>query len=164
MFEYFLDNYNWSLAVSLAIAMGGEMSEVDSACRPLRCLAGTAVDDATQQTWFDSWTATAVQLEELAARDETAGHLRSAARKRRRSCVYHLMAERMMTNLSPLKLASYRSALTPRGGDDDPGGTYRIHRRLTQAAPRPPSYAGLGGRRLCLIFFNGYDVTKEFST
>ena len=49
MFEYFPDNYNWSLAVSLAIAMGGEMSEVDSACRPLRGLAAAAVDDATQR-------------------------------------------------------------------------------------------------------------------
>jgi hypothetical protein len=100
MFEYFPDNYNWSLAVSLAIAIGGEMSEIDSACRPLRCLAAEAVDDATQQAWFDSWTATAVRLEELAACDQAAGHLRSAGRKRRRSCVCHLMAERMMTNLA----------------------------------------------------------------
>jgi fermentation-respiration switch protein FrsA (DUF1100 family) len=28
MFEYFPDSYNWSPAVSLAIGMGGEMSEV----------------------------------------------------------------------------------------------------------------------------------------
>ena len=97
MFEYFPDNYNWSLAVSLAIGMGGEMSEIDAACRPLRPLAASAVDDATQQAWFDSWTAVADRIDSLAAKDAAAGNPLSAARKRRRSAAYHLMAERMMT-------------------------------------------------------------------
>jgi pimeloyl-ACP methyl ester carboxylesterase len=162
MFEYFSDNHNWSLAVSLAIGMGGEMSEIDSACRPLRELAAAAVDDATQQAWFDSWTATADRLDELAAKDEAAGNERSAARKRRRACVYHLMAERMMTNLSPLKLQSYGKALAafeaatrseavqsvrvPYGEGELPA----LFVKAEQPGPRP-----------CLVFFNGYDVTKE---
>ena len=29
MFRFFPDNYNWSLAVALASAMGGELSEID---------------------------------------------------------------------------------------------------------------------------------------
>ena len=166
MFEYFHDNYNWSLAVSLAISMGGEMSEVDSACRPLRDLAATAVDDATQRAWFDSWTATAVRLGNLAERDGAAGHLRSAERKRRRSCVYHLMAERMMTNLSPLKLDSYRSAL-----DAFASATRSLDEPIEfidipyADGDMPALFVrGCGpGPRPCFVFFNGFDVTKEFT-
>ena len=34
MFEYFPDNYTWSLAVMGAINRGGQISEIDEACRP----------------------------------------------------------------------------------------------------------------------------------
>jgi dienelactone hydrolase len=162
MFEYFPDNYNWSLAVSLAIAMGGEPSEIDSACRPLRDLARAAVDDAMQQAWFDSWTSVADRLEALAARDECAGNSLSAARKRRRVAAYHLMAERMMTNLSPLKLQSYKKAL-----DAFRSATCRESIEYLEVPYRDglmPSLflASKGeGERPCVVFFNGYDVTKE---
>src|SRR5262245_25615606 len=111
MFEYFPDNYNWSLAVALALGMGGELSEIDTACRPLRAVASGAEDDEMQRAWFDSWMQVAGRLEEMAARDAGAGKALSAGRKRRRVTAYHLMAERMMTNLSPLKMASYEKAL-----------------------------------------------------
>jgi dienelactone hydrolase len=164
MFEYFHDNYNWSLAVSLAIGMGGEPSEIDSACRPLRGLAATAVDDASQQAWFDSWTAVAERLEALAARDDCAGRRRSAARKRRRVAAYHLMAERMMTDRSPLKLESYRKALAAfRSTTRDAEPAVQFLEVPFDGASMPALFiAGEGaGPRPCLVFFNGFDVTKE---
>ena len=164
MFEYFPDNYNWSLAVALAIAMGGEPSEIDSACRPLRDLARTAVDDATQHAWFDSWTAVADSLDGLAAKDECAGHSRSAARKLRRSAAYHLMAERMMTNLSPMKMESYNKALDAFRSATSAEGESVEYLEIQYEDGRMPALfvAGRGaGRRPCLVFFNGYDVTKE---
>jgi dienelactone hydrolase len=164
MFEYFPDNYNWSLAVALAIAMGGELSEIDSACRPLRSLAASAVDDATQQAWFDSWTATAAKFDELAARDAGTGHVRSAARKRRRSCVYHLMAERMMTNLSPLKLESYGKALDAFADATRDVGEQVQSIEIPYADGDLPALFVRGegpDPRPSLVFFNGYDVTKE---
>jgi fermentation-respiration switch protein FrsA (DUF1100 family) len=163
MFEYFPDNYNWSLAVSLALAMGGEPSEIDSACRPLRPLAKDAVDDATQQAWFDSWTAVALRLDELAAHDACAGHGRSAARKQRRVATYHLMAERMMTNLSPLKMESYRKALAAFRRATC-GESIEYTEVPFEGGTMPSVFAaGHGdGPRPCLVFFNGYDVTKEF--
>ena len=33
MFEYFPNNYTWSLAVMSALNRGGQMSEIDEACR-----------------------------------------------------------------------------------------------------------------------------------
>jgi dienelactone hydrolase len=164
VFEYFPDNYNWSLAVSLAIAMGGEMSEIDSACRPLLGSAGTAHDDASQRAWFDSWTAAGDRLEELAARDECGGHVLSAARKRRRVAAYHLMAERMMTNLSPRKLDSYQKALA--AFEYFLNGAGKQVERVeipSEDGPMPALFVpGCGaGRQPCLVLFNGYDVTKE---
>jgi len=162
MFEYFPDNYNWSLAVALAIGMGGELAEIDDACRPLRAAAGAAVDDATQRAWFDSWTQVADRLEAMAARDAGGGKWLSAARKRRRVTAYHLMAERMMTNRSPLKMASYENAL----------GAFRAATGGAAVEPLEIPYADgalpalfvpgrAPGERPCLVFFNGYDVTKE---
>jgi fermentation-respiration switch protein FrsA (DUF1100 family) len=162
MFEYFAENYNWSLAVSLALAMGGEPSEIDSACRPLSALAARSTDDSSQQSWFDAWTGIAERLDDLAGGDESAGHARSAARKRRRACAYHLIAERMMTNLSPLKMQSYERALedfrlTTRGEAiefiDVPYGAGGLPAILVQAEGAGPHPA--------VVFFNGYDVTKE---
>jgi len=162
MFEYFPDNYNWSLAVALAMGMGGEPSEIDSACRPLRQVAGAAVDDATQRVWFDSWTQVADRLEEMAARDAAAGKVRSATRKRRRVAAYHLMAERMMSNLSPLKMASYEKALGAFHWATR-GDAVEFMEVPYADAPLPALFvAGHGtGKRPCLVFFNGYDVTKE---
>ncbi len=163
MFEYFPDNYNWSLAVSLAIGMGGQMTEIDSACRRLRPLAAAAVDDASQQAWFESWSAIGDRLDQLACEDAIARHHASAARKRRRASVYHLMAERMMTNESPLKLASYGKALDAFAAataaepiefldiDSTDGPMPALFLSGSGSAPGP-----------AIVFFNGFDVTKEF--
>ena len=40
MFEYFPNNYTWSLGVMGAINRGGQISEIDEACRPLKEYAG----------------------------------------------------------------------------------------------------------------------------
>ena len=36
VFEYFPDNYSWNMAVLMTAQVGGEMSEIEEACRPLR--------------------------------------------------------------------------------------------------------------------------------
>jgi dienelactone hydrolase len=162
MFEYFPDNYNWSLAVALAMGMGGELSEIDAACRPLRHLAGAAADDDAQQAWFDSWTRVAEQLEVMAGRDAGAGKARSASRKRRRVAGYHLMAERMMTNLSPLKMVAYEKALDAfRSAVACDSVEFVEVPYADGPLPALVVPATGAGRHPCLVFFNGYDVTKE---
>ena len=42
MFEYFPNNYTWSLAVMGALNRGGQISEIDEACRPLQGVRGKA--------------------------------------------------------------------------------------------------------------------------
>lgn len=167
MFRYFPDNYNWSLAVALAVGMGGELTEIAGACEPLRPLAAAAVDDASQQAWFDAWTAIAERAETLAARDAAGGRMRSAGRKQLRAAAYHLMAERMMTNHSPLKARSYQAALV----NFAQGVERRSERVEIDAVPYEngtalpcllvPGAPRRAGRRPCVVVFNGFDVTKE---
>jgi hypothetical protein len=42
MFEYFPSHYSWNLGVLMAEQLGGELTEIDAACRPLRTLAERA--------------------------------------------------------------------------------------------------------------------------
>lgn len=35
MFEYFQKHYSWTLGLLMAAQFGGEMSEIDEACRPM---------------------------------------------------------------------------------------------------------------------------------
>jgi dienelactone hydrolase len=169
MFEYFPDNYNWSLAVSLALGMGGELSEIDTACRGLRARAAASLDDASQQAWFDAWSAIARRADALARRDVELDRPRSAGRKQLRAAAYYLMAERMMTNLSPLKARSYEDALrcfahgTQSRGDrveavDIAFEEGTVLPALFVPAARPSHRPD---RTPCVIVFNGYDVTKE---
>ncbi|MBP1713401.1 MAG: hypothetical protein H6Q42_1604, partial [Deltaproteobacteria bacterium] len=39
MFEYFPENYPWSLATMWAINRGGAIGEIEEACRPLKELS-----------------------------------------------------------------------------------------------------------------------------
>jgi dienelactone hydrolase len=165
VFEYFADNYNWSLATALAIGMGGELTEIDAACQPLRRVAASATTDDAQQVWIDSWTAVARRTRQAAERDEALHHFRSAARKWRRVAIYELMAERMISNVHPAKNETYRRALEALGKwrseflphceavavpfEDS------VLPSLFVPAPGP-------GPGPVVIAWNGFDVTKEF--
>src|SRR5262249_11939417 len=94
--------------------------------------------------------------------DAGAGRARSAARKRKRVAGYHLMAERMMTNRSPLKMASYEKALGAFRSATRGDGVEFVEIPYADG-PLPALFVtGQGmGKRPCLVFFNGYDVTKE---
>jgi dienelactone hydrolase len=168
VFQAFPDNYNWSLAVFLALGMGGELTEIESALEPLRPLAATAFDDGSQQAWFDAWTAIAERAQALAERDAAAGRFRSAGRKQLRAAAYHLMAERMMTNLSPLKARSYDAALgcfrdgIRWRGDRVDAVEVPFEEGTTLPALFVPAATPSPGTAVpCVIVFNGFDVTKE---
>ena len=168
MFEYFPSHYSWNMGLLMAAQLGGEMSEIDEACRPLQELArrtDARDDPAAQAAWIERWTALARKLEGFAGRDEAAGHGLSAGKKYLRACIYWFTAERMASHGSPQKLEMYQ-AMT------------RCFDRGVRLRSEPIEFVDIpyegttlpalfhrapgGGRRPAMIHFDGFDVTKEW--
>jgi dienelactone hydrolase len=168
MFEYFAQHYSWNLGVLMAVQLGGELTEIDAACRPLQALAGQpgAKDDPlAQAAWIDAWSGLATRTQAFAARDEAAGHPLSAGRKYRRASVYWFTAERMTSHKSPHKLALYRAMV------ECFGKSVALRRQPIELVAIPYEGTTLPalfqraagpGRRPAMIHFDGFDVTKEW--
>ena len=168
MFEYFPNHYSWNMGLLMAAQLGGELSEIDEACRPLRELAATsgAKDDPkAQAAWIEQWSTLARKIEEFARRDEAAGHSLSAGKKYLRACLYWFTAERMASHKSPQKLAMYKSML----GCFDRG--VRLRNEPIEFVNIPYEGTTLpalfhrapgSGPKPAMIHFDGFDVTKEW--
>lgn len=168
MYEYFPNHYSWNLGLLMAVQLGGELSEVDEACRPLIEIAkrpNVREDPEAQTLWVERWSALAQKVEALAEADHKAGHRFSAGRKFGRACVYYMTAERMASHHKPDKLALYHKMLA----------TFRLSVELRgepiefldlpyegTALPALFYRAAGGGRRPAMIHFDGFDVTKEW--
>lgn len=168
MFEYFPGHYSWNLGLLMAAQLGGEMSEIDEACRPLRDLAAerdVRDDPVAQAAWVDRWSSLAGKVEKFAARDEREGHALTAGKKYLRACVYWLTAERMASHASPAKLALYQAMVGAfeRGVRlrHEPIEFVKIPYEGTTLPALLYSAAG-SGRRPAMIHFDGFDVTKEW--
>ncbi len=105
MFEYFPTNYPWSLAVLMTLAQGGQISEIDDACRPLVEHVGDG------EAWTESWLRVAQRVERQGRADEAAGHALSAAAKLKRAAAYTIIAERILPVRDPRHGGLYRHAL-----------------------------------------------------
>jgi dienelactone hydrolase len=168
MFEYFPGHYSWNLGLLMASQLGGEMTEIDQACRPLLELAQrpNAKDDPeAQAAWIERWSTLARKVEGLARRDEAAGHALTAGKKYLRASVYWFTAERMTSHASQQKLAMYRAMLEcfDRGA--------RLRHEPLEFVNVPYEGTSLSalfhrapgeGRKPVMIHFDGFDVTKEW--
>ncbi|MFF7987648.1 alpha/beta hydrolase family protein [Streptomyces sp. NPDC007901] len=110
MFEYFPDNYIWSLGVAATLNSGGCIDEVDRACRPIRELARQGSDVGTRE-FMASWQAVAGQLESQADEAAAAGHPRTAGQKYFRAAAYLCQAERMQSAKDPDRRQVYQHCL-----------------------------------------------------
>jgi dienelactone hydrolase len=167
MFEYFPNNYTWSLAVMGAMNRGGQISEIDEACRPLKEFANVKAlggDPTAQRAWFESWMKVAERVQRLGEADEAAGHGLSAGRKYLRAGIYYLMAERMPSHKDPRRLDAYKRGIAIyRKGLElrrDPVefvevayGPHKLPAFFCKAPGR--------GRSPCVVHFDGLDITKE---
>jgi hypothetical protein len=163
MFEYFPNNYPWSLGVMSALNRGGQISEVDDACRPLREIAAKKNDPVAQDAWFQSWVKLAERVERLGDIDAQANHPLSAGRKYMRAGLYYLLAERMPSHKDPRRLIAYKRGIEvyakglknrrePVERVEIPYGEHRLAAYFMKA-PVP-------GRAPCMVHFDGFDVTK----
>jgi dienelactone hydrolase len=163
MFEYFPDNYTWNLATMFPLHCGGNITELDDACKPLKEVAKRN-DAFANEAWFESWKKVAERVEGLAVQHEKAGQYLSAGRKYLRAGLYYITAERMMTNQDPRKITTYRQAL----GAFKKGIQFRrdpveFVEVPFQGTSMPALFVpSLGsGRAPCMVHFDGFDVMKE---
>ncbi|MEO5845625.1 MAG: alpha/beta hydrolase, partial [Caldimonas sp.] len=166
MLEYFPGHYSWNLGVMMAVQLGGELTEIDGACRPLRPLADKPKEDPEAgAAWIAAWSGLAGKLQGFAARDEAAGHAESAGRKYRRACIYWFTAERMTSHRRPEKRALYDAMMACFAK------SVELRRKPIEFVTIPYEGTTLpalfhrapgGGPRPAMIHFDGFDVTKEW--
>ena len=164
MFQYFPENYAWSMAVLHALQMGGVISEIDDVCRALK-EASKKDDDRAQEVWCESWRTIGHRVETIAGVDEKAGRTLSAGRKFLRAAVYYLEADRMLPIHDPRKIESYKQglALFKKGAQlsKEPVEWVEIPFRgksMPALFSTPPGTV----RRPCMVHFDGFDMLKEF--
>jgi dienelactone hydrolase len=166
MFMYFQENYWWSLMVMGSLGMGGEISEIDEICRPLRDVAGRN-DDVAREAWFEGWSRMASRLERVARDRRDAGFRVSASRLFLRAANYQLLAEGMVQFGHNRKLQAYERALELfRQGirlQDHPVEFVDVPFEGTTLPAIFVPATGASSRAPCLVHFDGSDDVKEIT-
>jgi dipeptidyl aminopeptidase/acylaminoacyl peptidase len=164
MFEYFPEYYPWTLSIAASIGMGGEISEIDDACRGLRGLPGKVSAAVATEAWFQGWAKLAQRLDQLSDQDRVRGYRISAGSKAFRAANYYLFAERNLPWSDPRRLLTYRKALVAfengvklRGDDAERVEVAYQGAHLAGWLHFPPGR----GPFPCVLFYNGFDSIKE---
>ena len=110
MFEYFPDNYPWSMATLMAINAGGTLSEIDKELSDLKKVAGKN-DTQANESWHKAWCSLGAKNFVLAQNDVKLGRTLSAGNKFFRSAAYFMTGERMCSSQSPERLETYKNCL-----------------------------------------------------
>jgi alpha-beta hydrolase superfamily lysophospholipase len=159
VFYYFPGNYIWSSAFTLAMMAGGQLNQMDRWLAPLR-EAGPEPDPGA---WTKAWDAMAAEQSGHAAEELAQGYRQAASARYFRAATYYLTGERQ-TAPGPAKMHGYTEALAAfaRGVELMAKPIERVE------VPSPdgilPGYlipSGTSGPSPVVIFYNGFDVTKE---
>jgi hypothetical protein len=160
MFHYFPDNMMWSQAVLIALNCGGDINEVDEACRKLvNCSM-----PPDNLAWYTAWKAIADKVRVQAETDERAGRRISASNKYHRACAYYIVAERFVDLSSSHKMEAYHELQS---------AFWKFIELSNQPVERvnvPYAETSLpalfvsspdAGPHPTLIFLDGFDIMKE---
>lgn len=164
MFEYFPSNYPWSMAALMGFAAGGNISDIDEACRPLVEAARRSDPGATDE-FFASWRRLAERVEASARADEAAGRLLSAGRKYKRATAYWFTAERLHLPGHADRIAAYSRTLECFGkfiafrGENCERVVIPYEGKVMPALYTRAQ--GASGPAPCMVHFDGLDGTKE---
>jgi dienelactone hydrolase len=173
MFEYFPDNYPWSMAAVMTVNAGGVLSEVHEAMKDLKDVAG-ANDDAANEAWHKNFMKLAERSMRLAEADDAAGRKFSAGAKYLRAAAYFMTAERMCKSHDPIRIQTYKQMLDAftkgverRGDNVERVEVPYSHNGQDTSLPAlfcraDPGAVALDGPPPCIVHFDGLDVMKEF--
>ena len=162
LFDYF-PNYVWNLSLAIALESGGKIGEIEDMCRPIRDAAGRGEDTGTA-AFLAEWVKMANKLVGLAAEDEAAGHLFSAADKLKRAALYFQTAERMQGHGHPGRKETYAKALASFGkamayAQESCERVEISYEGKTLSALWCPAPGD--GAKPAVVYCNGLDSTKE---
>ena len=166
-FLYFPDNYRWSMGLLICLSgapwVGVEIDEVHRVGRALEDRVG---DD---QAWFEEWTRMGDKIEARGREEERKGHRHTAASCFRRASRYYQTGERFVHPRSQRSMDVYAKSVQL---FKDAAAVIR-HPRIEpvevpyDGASLPallvhPDPAAAGGKPApAMVFFDGFDVTKE---
>jgi dienelactone hydrolase len=166
-FLYFPDNYRWSMGLLICLSGapwgGAEIDEVNRVGRVLRDKVGD--DDA----WFEEWTRMGDRIEARGRKAEAEGHKLTAAACFLRATRYYQTGERFQQPRNQRGLDVYaKSVKTFRDAAAIIRRPRIEHVEIPyQGASMPallvhPDPEATGGKPApAMVFFDGFDVTKE---
>lgn len=165
MYEPFPGNYVWNLSTNLALMCGGNIGEIDAACRPIREAAARG-EDAGTALFFDSWVDVASKVLAMADRDLADGRKLSAGIKYQRAAGYLLAAERMQSRDYAPRWEAYNNGLKYfRKGVELQGKPVEFvdipYEGKHYTALFIPGIAIDGRKAPCVVSCNGLDSMKE---
>lgn len=166
-FLYFPSNYRWSMGLLICLS-GAPWTgvEIDEVNRVGRALAGKVGDDAA---WFAEWTAMGERVAARGRAAERAGHQLTAAACFMRACRYLQTGERFIHPRSPRSMAVYaksvalfkQAAAGIRRPRIEPVEIPYQTTSLPGLLVHPDAEATRGRPAPAMVFFDGFDVTKE---
>jgi fermentation-respiration switch protein FrsA (DUF1100 family) len=166
-FLYFPDNYRWSMGLMICLSgapWGG--AEIDDVNRVGRALRGKVGDD---DAWFAEWTRMGDTIEARGRKAEKDGHRLTAASCFLRATRYYQTGERFLQPKSQRGMDVYaKSVKTFR----DAAAIIRTPRiehveipyegtSLPALLVHPDREAAAGRPAPAMVYFDGFDVTKE---
>ncbi len=166
-FLYFPTNYRWSMGLLICLSAapwtGIEIDEVHRVGRALEDHLGD--DDA----WFEEWTRMGDKVEARGRDEERQGHKRTAASCFLRASRYYQTGERFIHPRSRRSMDVYAksvkifkdAAAVLRHPRIEPVEVPYGNTSLPALLVHPDAAAAGGKPAPCMVFFDGFDVTKE---
>jgi dienelactone hydrolase len=166
-FLYFPGNYRWSMGLLICLGAAPWTGiEIDEVHRVGRALADHVGDD---NAWFEEWTRMGDKIEARGREAQASGHRRTAASCFLRASRYYQTGERFIHPRSARSQDVYARSVKI---FKDAAGL--IHHPRIEPVEVPyeekslpallvhPDAAVAGSQRApCMVFFDGFDVTKE---
>ncbi|MBV9250719.1 MAG: hypothetical protein JO227_15905, partial [Acetobacteraceae bacterium] len=166
-FLYFPEHYRWSMGLLICLGAAPWTGvEIDEVHRVGRALEPHVGDDTA---WFDEWTRMGEKIERRGRNEETAGHRLTAAACFLRASRYYQTGERFIHPRSQrsrdiyarsVQIFKNAAAIIRRPRIEPVEVPYEktslpallVHPDPEVVGPKPSA---------CMVFFDGFDVTKE---
>ena len=166
-FIYFPANYRWSMGLLICLGAAPWMGiEIDEVHRVGRALDDHVGDD---NAWFEEWTRMGEKIEARGRAEEASGHRRTAASCFLRASRYYQTGERFIHPRSARSMEVYAKSVKI---FKDAAAIIRMPRIEPVEVPyegtslpallvHPDPAVARSQRAPCMVFFDGFDVTKE---